>query len=185
MKNSGTFIISAVLLAAIYLILSVYLMNFNLVKHTVLGNYPIGYKFTILVDLLGGMLTAMTKIGLFVLISTAFLSGINLMLVGKRILHLRLSGKLHWVVGGSSLLGIVGSGCAACGLPVIALLGLSGSVIYLPFMGQELSVISLGFLVVSFFLLIKSYGKELNCKVNLKVDAKKDTLEKLGKGGER
>lgn len=162
------FIILSLLLASAYLILSVYLMNFTLVKLTITGNYPIGYKFNLLVDLLGGMLTAMSGTGLLVLALTAILASINLVLISKRILTLKSSRKLHWVVGGSSLLGIAGSGCAACGLPVIALLGLSGSVAFLPFGGSEISVISLLLLSISFYLLLKSYTKELSCKVDFK-----------------
>ncbi len=161
------FIILSFLLASLYLILSVYLMNFTLVKLTITGEFPIGYKFNLLVDLLGGMLTAMSGTGLLVLILTAILAGINLVLLSKRILILKSSGKLHLVAGGSSLLGIAGSGCAACGLPVIALLGLSGSVAFLPFGGSEISIISLALLSISLYFLLKSYSKELSCKVNL------------------
>ncbi|MBI2314448.1 hypothetical protein HYU93_00085 [Candidatus Daviesbacteria bacterium] len=162
------FIILSLVLAFIYLILSVYLMNFTLVKLTITGSYPMGYKFNLLVNLLGGMLTAMTGTGLLILILTAILAGINLVLLSKRILILKFSGKLHWVAGGSSLLGIAGSGCAACGLPVIALLGLSGSIAYLPFGGSEISVISLALLSISLYFLLKSYNKELSCKVQFK-----------------
>lgn len=162
------FIVFAILLAAIYLILSVYLMNFTLVKLTIIGNYPIAYKFNLLVDLLGGMLTAMTGTGLLLLILIALLTGANLILISKRISTLKSSGKLHWVVGGSSLLGIAGSGCAACGLPVIAFLGLSGSVAFLPFGGSEISIISLVLLSISFYLLLKSYREEISCKVDFK-----------------
>ncbi|MBI2074290.1 MAG: hypothetical protein HYT83_00460 [Candidatus Levybacteria bacterium] len=161
------FIILSSLLAFVYLILSVYLMNFTLVKLTITGSYPIGYKFNLLVDLLGGMLTAMSTAGLLILILTAILAGINLVLISKRILTLKSSRKLHWVVGGSSLLGIAGGGCAACGLPVIALLGLSGSVAFLPFGGSEISIISLVFLSISLYFLLKSYTKQLSCKVDL------------------
>lgn len=162
------FIVFAILLAVIYLVLSVYLMNFTLVKLTIIGNYLIAYKLSLLIDLLGGMLTAMTGTGLLVLVLAALFTGLNLMLISKRISMLKSSGKLHWVVGGSSLLGIAGSGCAACGLPIIALLGLSGSVAFLPFGGSEISIISLILLSISFYLLLKSYKEQVSCKVDLK-----------------
>lgn len=163
-------IISALLLAAIYLLLSVYLMNFTLVKLTITGNYPLEYKFNLLFNLLGGMVTAMTELGLLTLILASVLVGINLVLITQRISTLKSSKKLHWVVGGSSLLAIIGSGCAACGLPVIALLGLSGAVAMLPFRGIEISIISLAFLLISFYLLVKSYVGELSCKVDSKIN---------------
>lgn len=162
------FIILALLLASAYLVLSVYLMNVTLVRLTIIGNYPIAYKLSLLIAFLGGMLTAMTGTGLLLLILTAFLTGANLILISKRISTLKSSGKLHWVVGGSSLLGIVGSGCAACGLPVLALLGLSGSVAFLPFGGSEISIISLILLSISFYLLLKSYQEQISCKIDFK-----------------
>lgn len=165
------FIVSAILLAAVYLILSVYLMNLALVKLTIIGNYSIAYKLSLLIALLGGMLTAMAGTGLLLLILTAFLTGANLILISKRISTLKSSGKLHWVVGGSTLLGIAGSGCAACGLPVIALLGLSGSIAFLPFRGSEISFFSLILLSISFYLLLKSYKEQISCKIDLRTNS--------------
>ncbi len=64
------------------------------------------------------------------------------------------------MVGGSSLLGIVGGGCASCGLPVLALPGMSGAIAYLPFQGMELSIVVIVLLLISLFTLIKSRSGE-------------------------
>jgi hypothetical protein len=72
------------------------------------------------------------------------------------------------MVGGSSVLGIVGSGCAACGLPVLALLGLSGSVAYLPFQGTELSIISVVMLSISLYLMVKSNSQSKVCQLEVR-----------------
>ncbi len=152
-------------IAVIYIILAVYLMNFILVKDTIFGSFPLSYKFRLLIILLGGMWTAMTKVSLFLLAFTAVLTGINLTLLGLRISVLRGGGKLHIMVGGSSLLAIVSSGCALCGLPILALLGLSGSLVYFPFQGTEISVVAIVLLLMTLYFMIISYPTEQVCKI--------------------
>ncbi len=154
--RSSKFLIPTLLIASIYTILITYLMNNRLVFNTVTGVFPLEYKLKLLFALLGGMWTAMSGSGLVILIITALLTGANWTLVIQKVAALRSSGSVHLVVGGSSFLGIVGSGCAACGLPILSLLGLSGSIMYLPYRGTELSYISITLLGISFYLLIKS-----------------------------
>lgn len=170
------FIISTLVIAVLYSLLTTYLMNVRLLKFALLGSFSLEYKARLLVALVGGMWTAMSGFGLTMFIIVAVLTGANLTLVIERIIRLRSFGKLQFVAGGSSLLGFIGSGCAACGLPILALLGLGGSVIYLPFGGVELSVISAGLLLLSFYLMVKNYSKKEVCEVLPNIGAKK--LEK-------
>ncbi len=163
--KSKQFIIPAALIAILYILLVTYLMNFQLTKDTLFGNYPISYKWNILVALLQGLGTSMTKFALVLLLLTAILTGINLTLVALRLLILRSGGKLHLMVGGSSLIAIVTSGCAMCGLPILGLLGLSGSLIYLPFQGTELSVIAVILLLMTLYFMLSSYPTEQVCKI--------------------
>lgn len=160
-------ILSSSIIAAVYILFTVFMMNGRLVQDTLPGNYPLDYKFNLIIALLAGMWTAMTGAGLFLLFLTALLTGINLTLVFQRLALLQSSGKLHIVVGGSSILGIVGSGCAACGLPILALLGLSGGVVYLPFRGTELSTIAVVLLSMSLYLMVRSNKQEEACNLNL------------------
>jgi len=88
-------------------------------------------------------------------------------MVIQRFQAIRASGKMGFVVGGSSLLGIVGSGCASCGLPILAFLGLSGAIFYLPFKGFELSVLAIILLSVSLYSLIKQSTKQTVCVVDI------------------
>ncbi len=163
--KSKKFIIPALAIAVLYVMSITYLMNYQLTKDTLLGSYPISYKLTILVALLEGLGTSMTKFSVFLLIATGILTGINLTLVTLRLVTLRNGGKLHIMVGGSSLLAIVGSGCAACGLPVIGLLGLSGSVVYLPFRGMELSIVAVVLLLITLYFMVITYPTEQVCKI--------------------
>jgi hypothetical protein len=115
--------------------------------------------------LLQGLGTSMTKFALSLLILTAILTGVNLTLLILRLQVLRGEGRLHLMIGGSSLMAIVGSGCAMCGLPILALLGLSGSLVYLPFHGTEISIIAVILLLIALYSMITSYPKEQVCKI--------------------
>ncbi len=161
--TSPKLIVPAIFVASVYMVSAIYLMNAKLVGSTIVGAFPLGYKITLLINLLGGMWTAMTGTGLLILAATAILTGINLSLIFQRLALLSSAGNLHLVVGGSSLLGIVGSGCAACGLPILALLGLSGSIAYLPFRGTELSIISVILLSISLYLMVRSQIQSKVC----------------------
>ena len=160
---SKRFAIPTLVITFLYVILITYSMNVNILRDTLFGDYDFDYKFKLLFSLLQGMWTAMSGWGLTVLFLVALLTGANLTLFFNKIWMLKNNKSLKLVVGGNTLLGIVGSGCAACGLPILSLLGLGGSVMYLPFRGQELSYISLILLTISFYLLIKNNNQA--CKI--------------------
>lgn len=168
---SKQFLFPTIIIATIYMILVVYLMNFRLVVDTTVGTYPLTYKIRLLTALLEGMWTAMTRSGLLLLIGTALLTGANLTLIMRKVRELRSVGKLHITVGGGSMLGVIGGGCATCGLPVLSLLGLSGSVMYLPFQGKELSILAILLLSMSFYLMTKGVKQGRVCVIASEVNA--------------
>lgn len=152
-------------IASFYIVLVTYLMNISLVLFTIVSSYPLEYKFKLLLALLQGMWTAMNNTGLLILFITAILTGANLTLLFQRISYLKSTGSLKLVVGGSSVFGLVSSGCAACGLPILAFLGLSGSIAFLPFRGVEFSYLSIFLLLGSLYLLIKGIDQMKSCKI--------------------
>ncbi len=167
MEVSKRSIYSILLIATFYLLLITYLRNLSLVNSTLSDGTPLLYKFKLFTALLEGLETSMTTVGFITMILTGFLIGINLTLVTQKIGQIRKAGKVHFAAGGSSLLGIIGGGCASCGLPIISLLGLSGSVLYLPFKGAELPYVSIAFLLISLFFLLKSNAKNTQvCKID-------------------
>lgn len=153
---SKRFLIPTHIITLLYIVLVTYSMNVSILKDTLFGDYPAVYKFKIMITLLQGMWTAMSGSGLIALFLVAVLTGANLTLLFEKITTLRKFDKLQVVVGGNSLLGVLGSGCAACGLPILSLLGLSGSIMFLPYHGAELSYLSIALLGISFYLLIKN-----------------------------
>lgn len=160
---STSFVIPTITIAIIYILFTTYLMNFKLVLDTLIGSFSIDYKLNLMIALLGGMWIAMNGMGLVLLFLTAILTGANLTLLFKQLKVLRHAQNLHVVVGGNTILGLVGSSCAACGLPVLALLGLSGSIIYLPLRGAEISYLAVALLSISFYLLLKSVFEKEYC----------------------
>ena len=160
-------IIPTLLIAALYVMITIYLMNAGLVKDALFGAHSLSYKWNLMIALLAGMWTAMSTLSLVLLVVVAILTGANLTLVVQRLQTIRASGKMSFVVGGSSLLGIVGSGCASCGLPILAFLGLSGAVFYLPFRGLELSLLAIMLLSVSLYSLVKQSKRQAVCAVDI------------------
>lgn len=158
-------IFPTLLIAALYVVATTYLMNAGLVKDTIFGSHSLSYKWNLQIALLAGMWTVMSRLSLVLLIVVAILTGANLTLSIQQLQTIRASGKMRLAVGGSSLLGIVGSGCASCGLPILAFLGLSGAVFYLPFQGIELSVLAIVLLSFSLYVIIRQRAKQAVCVV--------------------
>lgn len=163
---SNNILVPAVAIAALYVVTTVYLMNAGLVKDALFGTHSFGYRWDVLVALLAGMWTAMSELSLFLLVTVALLTGFNLTLTAERLKTIRSSGKMHLAIGGSSLLGIVGSGCASCGLPILALLGLGGVAASLPFRGVELSLIAIALLSLSLYVLIQGRKRQDICALS-------------------
>lgn len=166
--TSSSFLFPTLIIASIYVLFATYLMNARLVQDTFFGPFSFNYKASLLFALLQGMWTAMSGSALILLFLTAVLTGANLTLLVRQVKALRTAQNLHFVVGGNTLLGLVGSGCATCGLPVLSILGLSGSIIYLPFRGAEVSFLAVILLSISFYLLLKSVSEKEYCIIPLK-----------------
>lgn len=152
--------------ATVYFLATTYLMNSRLATDTLTGNYSLTYKLNLLIAIVLGMWSVMGTFGLTILLTTAILTGANLTILIQRLATMSKLGNVHLVAGGSSLLGIATSGCAACGLPILSLLGVSGSLAFLPLHGRELAYLSLILLTTSLVLLIKN-GSVNKCKIKI------------------
>jgi hypothetical protein len=60
--------------------------------------------------------------------------------------------------------GILAAGCPSCGAPILGLIGLPLGLFSLPFRGIELKVLSIGFLLLSIYLISKNIKKNLACE---------------------
>ncbi len=158
-------LVTSLLITLLYLLFVVYSMNSALINTVIVGNYSLGFKVKLFSALFLGLQTTMTNLNLLLLTINAMLTGLTLSLTVQKIGQLRKMGNIHLVAGGSSLLGIVSGGCVSCGLPLLSLLGLTGSLLYLPFKGAELPYVSLFLLSLSLVFLIRNNRKEAYCEV--------------------
>ncbi len=157
-----------------YLLVLAYARNIVIINETIFEQSPIQYKLQLFFALTIGLWTTMGAVGFITMVITGMLIGINFAVVRSRMKQIKQSGKVRIVAGGSSLLSIAGGGCASCGLPVLSLLGLSGSVAFLPFKGAELPYISIIMLSGSLFYLLKQKSTQA-CALPLA--SKQDSLE--------
>lgn len=162
---SPSFLLPAAGISFIYLAVSIYIGNGDLINKTITGYYPLTYKILLLKELFLGIGTYMPALQLLLLFIMSFLMGADTTLLIKRINKLRRSGKLTLTVGGGLVLGLTTGGCAVCGVPLLAFLGIGGSAALLPFHGYEFSFISIVLLLVSFIILIRSDTNNNSCAV--------------------
>lgn len=149
------FLFKVIIIASLYYLLFIFLNNYSLILTTFYSSFQLQAKVQLLFLLLLGSGNSMDLLNLFSLIIIAVLTGINFVLLFEKIQLLQASGSLKLIVGGSSILGIVSSGCASCGLPLLAFIGLGGSLSILPFHGYEFSILSIIALTISAFVLFQ------------------------------
>lgn len=154
-----SFLLSTTFFSIIYLIFSLYLINYRLVGDTVIGQYVISYKLNILVSLIGGLETAVPRLNAFILIVVSLLTGANATILFRNLRARRLPRESCLAAGGSALGSFIGI-CSACTLPLLTVLGLSGSFI-LPINGQlEVSVLVIALLSVALYLGLQPAGRK-------------------------
>lgn len=151
-------------LAFLYALVTLYLFNYHLLLQTWFGNFPLSYKFTLMVALLPGFQTLFSPFDLVLLIITALLVGINFMLAFSTIEKIKQQGSVALSIGGASIIGVAATGCGACGLTLFSLFGLSAAVSTLPFHGLELHLLALFLLLLSLVYMIKKLHEEVYCK---------------------
>jgi|SRR5581483_9948367 len=152
-----SFILLAVFFAFLYTALVLYLLNFSLVKNTVIDATPLTFKLNLLLALLGGAWTAFSPLDRLLSFSTAVLFGANLALIISTAQKMKDGNGIKVIFGGGTLLSIVSAGCTSCGFSLLSILGISGA-LSLPFHGIELHIISLLLLFLSFFYMLRRFA---------------------------
>lgn len=159
-------LVSILLISLLYFALSTLILNYRLVFSTLIGDYPLGYKVTLTINLLEGSLTAFSNTDFILLIVTSFLVGLNMLLIAKTIIKLETQKKrLSFSVGGSALLGIVVAGCSSCGFSVLSLLGLSASLTFVPLGGLGLHLLAIFLLLASAIYSLRTLHFKVVCKI--------------------
>jgi len=125
----------------------------------------------LVVNLLGSLGTNFTTVTASYTVVIAIIFGINIALMVHYIKKFKESKKQGGAA--SSTLGIIvgafGIGCASCGsllvTTALSLFGISGSLTFLPFGGQEFGFIGVLLLGYSTYLLLKKITNPLVCKI--------------------
>ncbi|EKD91468.1 MAG: hypothetical protein ACD_30C00005G0036 [uncultured bacterium] len=150
------FLLTALSVSLFYILLNVYISNYQVINQAFLGDFTFEYRSALMFSLIQGLTTALSATSLIFLMIISVLTGLNSAMLIKKV---NKGGGVHLMFGGS-MLGTLGSGCVSCGLPLLGVLGMSGSIAYLPFKGLEFSVLSAGLLLISFYLLLRNSKKE-------------------------
>lgn len=154
-----------------FFVFAVWLPNLKLVTHIIAsGSIAFGAKLTLLLNLLGSIETNFTLFSAIAMIVIAIFFGVNMALI---IYFIKKKGA---ALGGGGFLasaggigsGIIGIGCAACGsfvlsaiLPVV---GAVGVIALLPLKGKEFSILSIGLLFISIFMMSRKIIEPVVCK---------------------
>lgn len=117
-------ITSSLVLSFIYLSILLYAPNYRLLVSLLHNDYTFSAKGSLLISLFFGGLQTQSPLGLFLLLLTALLIGVNASLLLGNYQTVRKNGKAHLAVGGSMVLGFVSTSCAVmCGFSLLPLIG--------------------------------------------------------------
>lgn len=133
------------IIAILYLVFSLYFINFRLVVETIIRQGFSSDTFVLLGLLLTGVTTLFRPYELVVMIVIGFLMGMNLRLIYN--MFRQEGGKISFGLGFATA--VASTGCPSCGLTVLSFLGPSVSASLLPFNGLPLQLLSISLLLFS------------------------------------
>ena len=105
---------------------------------------------------------------LITLLAIGFLTGMLLSLMIYRFSYIQKNNlqKAGILTSAGIFLGVLALGCAACGIGLVGLFGLTGSLASLPFQGKEINVIAIGLLSFSIINLSEKMASPGLCKAD-------------------
>ncbi len=173
LKRNFVLLLYLLMISIIYISFIIYFNNADLLNNTLFGNYPLNYKFTIFKTLFTEIPNTFPPLQFITLLITALLTAANVVLLYKRINYLKTHNSLKLIIAGTTILGLTATGCAACGLPLLALLGIGASIGFLPLQGYEFSLITIALLIYSLVEIHKNTTAKLQCDTPRKKNSKK------------
>jgi len=160
---NGKLLTVAILVALTYLFASVYAINRAIIISTVIGDYALSYKTTLLKSILLGSWGMYEPTEAFLTVLIAILLGINIALMIKIFTTLQSNKGLKVSFGGSSVLAIVSAGCPACGISLLSLIGISFPLLL--FQGVPLQLLSVILLLGSIIYSLRKLQQPMVCEV--------------------
>lgn len=161
------------LISLLYILLSGILINTTLISQIFAADFASEYKVKFLFFLLTGFWETFSSLDQILLLINALLTGLNILLIYKTISSLKHKGKIKFSIGGATIVSLITSGCASCGISVLSILGVSSTLSFLPFHGLELHFLATALLILSFIYMLRQLFAGLYCKIPQNVQKKK------------
>ncbi|MBT3419208.1 MAG: hypothetical protein HN726_02445 [Candidatus Magasanikbacteria bacterium] len=165
------YIFLAVLVTFIFFLITIWLPIRELIIFIIFSDtYSFFIKGKLLLLSLSSLYSNFTLLSAIFVVITSFLIGVNISML---VYYMRARSKAY--TGGAVGLigmfsGILGIGCASCGSVILtSLLGVSASgyvIRFLPFGGEEFSMLGVLLLGISIYLLGKKIQKPLVCEIS-------------------
>lgn len=158
-------LIGTLCIALVYVLITITFINHRFLFTTLLSNTSVHLKFMIFYDLFLGAFSAFGALQGWLLGINAFLVGLNTMMLIKTIRLLRQNGALEFSFGGLTILSLISSGCSACGVSVLATVGLGSALSLSPFLAVGLQLITTILLVASLSYMIYKLLQTKVCRL--------------------
>lgn len=152
-------------LGALYLLLQIYFFNNSLISHTLLGNFPLAYKFHLSFGLITGYFVMFPLSQVFFTVAAALLVGFNLTLMIILMQKMKNSGNMKFSVGGVGIAALVSSGCPGCGLTLLSLLGPSTGILALTLHSPLIQGGIIAILIFSILYSLRRIEDSLVCQI--------------------
>lgn len=153
--------ILAIVTASLMIVVSTYMLNLPLIASTITASWTWTAKVALLLNLLGGAITNNTVPALALLLLTSLLAGINMTLA---VYHWRKQRTATLAQNSATTAGIgtgvLAAGCSSCGISILAMLGLAGTIALLPLKGLEISILSIVILLITMLWLAKTIEQQ-------------------------
>lgn len=163
---SAKFLSTALVTSLLYFLLAGLGMNWGLLRGVWFGSYPMTFKLNLSWALIQGLFSTVDPVHVGVMILIAILTGMNL---GLLVVNWSQRGGMRSLFGSGlgSFLGVATAGCMHCGLPIISVLGLVGSLSFIPFSGDFVSIVSIGLLITAFSYSVIQLRRPVVCNINV------------------
>lgn len=154
-----------VCLAFLYYAIATLSLNLRLLVGQVENHVSFSSLLSLISSLLFGAWTGLSHGDFFLLILNSILVGTNVYLAGKTLYIIEHRGKVRVSIGGATIISLITTGCASCGLSLLSILGLSASLSFLPFHGMELHLFSIFLLLFSSLYMLRQLHNAKYCKI--------------------
>ena len=150
-------------LAALFILLSLIIINLQSLLSIAQSTYPFFTKLNIMMIILLGSFSTTSMLDIILVIIMGILFGVNMTLVINKFSMLKRRGNLR-IMFGTGVISVLAAGCASCGLSFASLIGISAALAILPFRGIELYFLAIGILLISLYFNLNQIIKV--CKIS-------------------